>query len=117
MTFKQVRLAALAATLLAGAPADLGVLDQALTSIASVRMDPGERQRYTVRILSHALDVVMKGGATPAAARPTVGGVAAEETPLRDALENAYRALAREADTLDTRVALVNQARWRTSLG
>ncbi len=29
--------------LLAGAPDDLAVLDQALTSIASVRMDPGER--------------------------------------------------------------------------
>lgn len=97
--------------LLAGAPDDLAVLDQALTSIASVRMDPAERQRYTVRILGHALDAVTKGGATPAgAARPTVGGVDAAEVPLRDALENAYRALAREADSLDARVTLVNQA-------
>lgn len=97
--------------LLAGAPDDLTVLDQALTSIASVRMDPAERQRYTVRILGHALDAVTKGGATPAgAARPTVGGVDAAEVPLRDALENAYRALAREADSLDARVTLVNQA-------
>lgn len=97
--------------LLAGAPHDLAVLDQALTSIASVRMDPAERQRYTVRILGHALDAVTKGGATPAgAARPTVGGVDAAEVPLRDALENAYRALAREADSLDARVTLVNQA-------
>ncbi|PUA79927.1 serine/threonine-protein kinase [Nocardioides currus] len=96
--------------LLAGAPDDLAVLDQALSSISSVRMDPAERQRYTVRILSHALDAVTRGGSTPAAARPTVGGVSAQEAPLRDALENAYRALAREADTLDSRVALVNQA-------
>ncbi|WP_310530296.1 tetratricopeptide repeat protein [Nocardioides sp.] len=97
--------------LLAGAPDDLAVLDQALTSIASVRMDPGERQRYTVRILSHALESVTKGGAVRAgAARPTIGGVEAREDALRDALESAYRALAREADTLDSRVALVNQA-------
>ena len=97
--------------LLAGAPQDLAVLDQALTSIASVRMDPGERQRYTVRILSHALDSVSKGG--PGASSNgsvTVGGVPAREEPLRDALENAYRALAREADTVEARVALVNQA-------
>lgn len=97
--------------LLAGAPDDLAVLDQALTSIASVRMDPGERQRYTVRILGHALDSVTRGAAVGAgAARPTIGGVEAREDALRDALENAYRELAREAHTLDSRVALVNQA-------
>ena len=97
--------------LLAGAPDDLAVLDQALTSIASVRMDPGERQRYTVRILSHALEAVTKGGPRASAnGSATVGGISAQEAPLRDALENAYRALAREADDLDARVALVNQA-------
>lgn len=99
--------------LLAGSPGDLRVLDQALTSISSVRMDPAERQRYTVRILNHALDVVTgPGGAGRAGANGavTVGGVPADETSLRDALENAYRILAREADDLETRVALVNQA-------
>ena len=97
--------------LLAGSHDDLAVLDQALTSIASVRMDPGERQRYTVRILRHALDSVTRGAAVPAGAtRPTVGGVEAREDTLRDALENAYRALAREADNLGDRVVLVNQA-------
>ncbi|MEO5664546.1 MAG: tetratricopeptide repeat protein [Nocardioides sp.] len=95
--------------LLAGAPDDLAVLDQALTSIASVRMDPAERQRYTVRILGHALDAVTKAGAS-GGSKATVGGVTAQEVPLRDALENAYRALAREADSLDARVTLVNQA-------
>ena len=44
--------------LLAGSQVDLAVLDQALTSIESVRMDPAERARYTIRILTHALDVV-----------------------------------------------------------
>jgi len=97
--------------LLAGSPDDLAVLDQALTSIASVRMDPGERQRYTVRILRHALDSVTQGSAARAgAAPPTVGGIEASEEPLRDALENAYRALAREADNLGDRVVLVNRA-------
>ena len=97
--------------LLAGSQDDLAVLDQALTSIASVRMDPGERQRYTVRILRHALDSVTKGAGVPAGTtRPTVGGVEAREDALRDALENAYRALAREADNLGDRVLLVNEA-------
>jgi serine/threonine-protein kinase PknG len=74
-------------------------------------MDPGERQRYTVRILRHALDSVTRGAAVPAGTtRPTVGGVEAREDTLRDALENAYRALAREADNLGDRVLLVNQA-------
>ncbi|QIK76554.1 serine/threonine-protein kinase [Nocardioides piscis] len=97
--------------LLAGSPDDLAVLDQALTSIGSVRMDPGERQRYTVRILNHALEVVTKGGAVRAGAeRPTIGGIEAREDTLRDALEQAYRGLAREAGSLDERVTLVNQA-------
>ena len=97
--------------LLAGSSGDLAVLDQALTSIGSVRMDPGERQRYTVRILRHALDAVMRGSASPAgAARPTVGGIEAREDALRDALENSYRALARDADNLGDRIVLVNQA-------
>jgi len=100
--------------LLAGAPHDLGVLDQALTSISSVRMDPAERQRYTVRILSHALDVVTGSNGVhprgPGADNRTIGSVKADEHSLRDALEDAFRSLAREADQLNDRVALVNQA-------
>ena len=95
--------------LLAGSPSDLAVLDQALTSIGSVRMDPTDQQRYRVRILTHALDVVTTPSILPNKAG-TVGGIPAEETALRDALEDAYRALAREATSLHDRVSLVNQA-------
>ena len=72
---------------------------------------PGERQRYTVRILSHALDVVTRGAATSAATRPTVGGV---RGPGAGAARRAGERLPcpgpRRADTLDARVDLVNQA-------
>ena len=42
----------------------------------------------------------------------SIGSVASRppRTALRDALEDAYRALAREADELEDRVELVNQA-------
>ncbi|UUZ59161.1 tetratricopeptide repeat protein [Nocardioides sp. B-3] len=100
--------------LLAGAPRRPGGSSTvALTSIASVRMDPAERQRYTVRILGHALDAVTKAGPS-GGGKATVGGVTAQEVPLRDAPENAYRALAREADSLDARVTPVNQGQRRT---
>ncbi|MCY7394735.1 MAG: serine/threonine-protein kinase PknG [Nocardioides sp.] len=92
--------------LLAAGPGDLGVLDQALSSIRSVPMDPTEQQRYAVRILRHALDVVLASGP----AQRSVGGVASDEPSLRDALEAGYRALAREAPELTTRIELVNEA-------
>jgi serine/threonine-protein kinase PknG len=83
------------------------VLDQAMTSVESVRMDPGERARYRVRILRRALDVVGQGGSPP---HGKVGQVAADESSIRSALEESYRALARDADDLKTRVELVNEA-------
>lgn len=92
--------------LLASGASDLGVLDQALTSIRSVRMDPTEQQRYAVRILRHALDVVLASGDSDR----HVGGVVADQVSLRDALEAGYRALAREAPELATRIELVNEA-------
>ncbi len=93
--------------LLAGSQVDLAVLDQALTSVESVRMDPAERARYTIRILTHALDVVTTSGPKPGA---RVGRYPAEEESIRDALEESYRALARDASELTTRVELVNEA-------
>jgi len=102
--------------LLAGSQVDLAVLDQALTSIESVRMDPAERARYTIRILTHALDVVRTSGPQPMASSSgewvatRVGRYPAEEESIRDALEESYRALARDAAELRTRVELVNQA-------
>lgn len=94
--------------LLAGSQVDLAVLDQALTSIDSVRMDPAERARYTIRILTQALGVVTTNSGPKVKAR--VGRYPAEEESIRDALEESYRALARDATELKTRVELVNEA-------
>ena len=93
--------------LLAGSQVDLAVLDQALTSIDSVPMDPAERARYTIRILTQALGVVTNSGPT---SKAKVGRYPAEEESIRDALEESYRALARDAAELRTRVELVNEA-------
>ena len=104
-----------AEVLLAGGGGDLAVLDQAMRSIESVSMDVTARQRYTVRILTQALDVVTSGNAAglgAASSRPaaTVGSHPATEAGLRDGLERAYRALARDAPLLEDRVGLVNKA-------
>ncbi|GAA4691258.1 serine/threonine-protein kinase [Nocardioides conyzicola] len=104
-----------AEALLAGGGSDLAVLDQAMRSIESVPMDATTRQRYTVRILTQALEVVTSGNAAAlgaASSRPaaTVGSHTATEDGLRDGLEKAYRALARDAPLRSDRVELVNQA-------
>ncbi|CAB4734273.1 MAG: protein kinase [Actinobacteria bacterium] len=97
-----------AEVLLSSTPGDLAVLDQALRSIESVRMAPEERARYTVRILRHALDVVV---AAPGSSRvATIGSHPSDEVHLRAALESAYRDLARDASDLASRIELVNQA-------
>lgn len=98
-----------AEVLLAGSGSDLAVLDQAMRSIESVPMDPTARQRYTVRILTEALEVVTTTG-SPARNGITVGAHEADEAGLRAGLETAYRALAREAPLLEDRIGLVNQA-------
>jgi serine/threonine-protein kinase PknG len=104
-----------AEVLLAGGGSDLAVLDQAMRSIESVSMDPIARQRYTVRILTQALDVVTAGnaaalGAASSRPAPTVGSHSATEGGLREGLEKAYRALARDAPLREDRVGLVNKA-------
>jgi serine/threonine-protein kinase PknG len=104
-----------AEVLLAGGATDLAVLDQAMRSIESVPMDATARQRYTVRILSQALEVVTAGnaaalGAASSRPAPTVGSTPADEAGLREGLERAYRALARDAPLREDRVKLVNQA-------
>ena len=104
-----------AEVLLAGGSTDLAVLDQAMRSIESVAMDAGARNRYTVRILTHALDVVTAKASAPVGpgsrrSGGTVGSHPADEAGLRDGLEQAYRALARDAPLREDRVGLVNQA-------
>jgi serine/threonine-protein kinase PknG len=78
-------------------------------------MDPIAHQRYTVRILTQALDVVTAGnaaalGAASSRPAPTVGSHPATEGGLREGLEKAYRALARDAPLREDRVELVNKA-------
>ncbi|WP_205473133.1 serine/threonine-protein kinase [Nocardioides sp. SYSU D00038] len=112
-----------AEVLLRSSKGDLAVLDQALRSIESVRMDPSDRARYTIRILEHALAVVSKTapGSAPRPGTPSgstrtvrgalkVGSYEATEPALRTALEAAYRALARDTPELKERVRLVNEA-------
>jgi serine/threonine-protein kinase PknG len=98
-----------AEVLLAGSGSDLGVLDQAMASIESVSMDPATRLQYTVRILQHALAVVLADNVTTSA-DAKIGSYAASEVGIREGLERAYRGLARDAADLQTRIELVNQA-------
>ena len=72
-------------------------------------MDGTVRQRYTVRILTHALDVVTSAPGAPRR-DGTVGSVPATEAGLRAGLESAYRALAREAPLREDRIGFVNRA-------
>jgi len=96
-----------AEVLLSGGAGDIAVLDQAMRTIDASSVDQQTRQRYVVRILTEALQVVTAGTA-PAGAR--IGGIEATETGVRDGLENALRILARDATDLRERVTLVNQA-------
>jgi len=96
-----------AEVLLAGSAMDLAVLDQALRTIEGSSVDGPTRQLYTVRILKEALPVVVKN---PPRKGVGIGSIQASETDIRAGLENALRLLAREADDLDERVDLVNQA-------
>ena len=72
-------------------------------------MDGITRQQYTVRILEHALSVVLKNPST-SSADAKIGSYDATEVGIRAGLERAYRALARDAPDLEARVELVNQA-------
>ncbi len=101
---RQVRADVLLST---GNAKDLGVLDQAMTSIESVSMDPTTKRRYTVRILQQALDIVHAGGG---ASKQKVGSFEATEVRLREGLEQTFRNLARDAHELGERIELVNQA-------
>ncbi|GAA3674889.1 serine/threonine-protein kinase [Nocardioides ginsengisoli] len=98
-----------AEVLLSGGAHDLAVLDQAMRTIDASSVDTATRQRFTVRILTEALPVVSQNGVkVPAGTR--IGAVEATEAGIRDGLENALRLLARDADDLEERVSLVNQA-------
>ncbi len=97
-----------AEVLLAGSDHDLAVLDQAMRTIDKAQVDPHSRNQFAVRILEEALPVVTGGAPIPPDAR--IGDYPATEVGVRDGLERALRALARDTTALEERVVLVNQA-------
>jgi serine/threonine-protein kinase PknG len=101
------------ARLLAASGRGLPALSDALGSIESVSIDPLDRARLRTGVLQTALDIVQDQGPQGSV---EIAGVPAEEEPLRDALEGAYRDLAALTPAGDERVALVDRAnsvrRW-----
>ncbi|MBM9459223.1 protein kinase [Nocardioides sp. zg-536] len=96
-----------AEVLLSGGTPDLALLDQAMRTAESSSLDDRARHRLVVRILAEALRLLPGTQVPPGA---TIGSVRATETDVRDGLESALRALARDSIDLQERVALVNQA-------
>lgn len=96
--------------LLAGRARDAAVLDQAMRTIEASSVEPRVRLDYTVRILEEALLQVTSPDVPSPAVGARIGSVEATEPALRDALERALRAQARDADDLTRRIALVNRA-------
>ena len=101
------------AGLLAESGGGLPSLAAALDSIESLTIDPVDRSRFRVEVLSAALGLVESNGADTTV---LIGGRPAAEPALRDGLEAAYRDLAGYAPTREERVHLVDQAnavrRW-----
>ena len=90
------------AGLLAASGGGLPSLAQALDSIDNLTIDPVDRARFRVDVLSEALTVVKESGADPTV---RLGGHAASEPALRDGLEAALRELATHADSREEKVA------------
>lgn len=79
-------------------------------------IDSRSRVELTASVLASALAVVRDSGPVPEA---MVGGIPAQEGPLRDGLERAYRELAGLTESQAERIELVDQAnnirRWTLS--
>lgn len=101
------------ALLLAGSGRGLPSLAEAMRSIETVTIDPHDRARLTVNVLDAALTAVFDQGA---ARDLRIAGHVADEHPLRDGLEAAYRELAAMTTDDEERVRLVDAAngvrRW-----
>lgn len=99
----------------------LSDLDQALTSIEGVPVEPELRRDLEIAVYTAALTQLLKQGpgAGKKSGQATVGGVVASENPLRTALEAAYRARATLSRDEDERVTLVDRANsvrpWTTT--
>ena len=101
------------ADLLAYNGAGLSDLSAALVSVDEVTLDPVDRAQLNVRVLDSALQVVLDQGPRPDV---TIAGHPAQESALRDALEEAYRRFAELHEPGPERVELVDAAnrirRW-----
>jgi serine/threonine-protein kinase PknG len=101
------------ASLLAASGRGLRALSDAMGSIDSVTIDPLDRARLLTGVLDAALGVVATKGPQE---KVLIAGVPAQEAPLRDALEHAYRELAALTPPGEPRVQLVDRAnavrRW-----
>jgi serine/threonine-protein kinase PknG len=84
-----------------------------MSSIDSVTIDPLDRARLRANVLHAALLTVVEHGPKQDL---RIGGVPADEAPLRDGLEQAYRQLASLSSEREERVRLVDAAnrvrRW-----
>lgn len=121
------------AGVLVSTASSLAGVDDALTSIKGVPIEPEQRADLEIAAYSTALALVLDGagasgggsggsggaggaGGRGRKAQPSAlglggaGGVLAQERPLRLALERAYRVRARLADDEGERVALVDRA-------
>ncbi|NLT54012.1 MAG: protein kinase [Actinomycetales bacterium] len=101
------------AGLLAGSGGGLPALAAALESISAVPVEPLARARLTLDVLEGALREVLAGRRDR---RVTILGKPAEERPLRDGLETAYREAAELVADRTERIRLVDSAnrirRW-----
>ena len=91
-----------------GAPAD-GQLLRAGERLGALDLDAGRSSYLAVAVLSAALAWVQSTGSANSAGGRLLG-CGLTERELRLGLERRYRALARLADRLDDRIALVDQA-------
>lgn len=104
------------ADLLASSGQGLPSLAAAAGALDGVSLDAAERSALLVRIYERAIDHVLQHGPEPTV---RIGGVPAEERPLREGAEHAYRAMAAATDDRAERVRLVdaaNRVRPRTLL-
>lgn len=85
----------------------LPALDDALRSIEGVPLTPAAQSDLRIQVLEAALAQIGQNAAPMGA---QIADVPAQERPLRDAIETAYRERARIADTRAERIALVDRA-------
>lgn len=85
----------------------LPALDDALRGVDGIPLTPTARADLRIEVLQAALAQVSQNAAPMGA---QVAGVPAQERPLRDAIESAYRERARIADSHDERIRLVDHA-------